>query len=71
VDVAFEEEEDMRRRLDDAPGIGRDAWHAARQTVGLRIVLREPRLQSSGNATTNKTMQMVKRVITFDLTFDF
>ena len=45
VDVGFEEEEDVRRRLHDAPRIGRDARHAGRQAVRLRIVLRLPRLQ--------------------------
>src|ERR1051325_4025505 len=43
VDIALEEKEDVRRRLQDAPRIRRDARHAGRQTVRLGIVLRLPR----------------------------
>ena len=44
VNVRFEQEKDVRRRLHDPPRIRRDSRHAARQTIGLWVVFRLPRV---------------------------
>src|SRR2546427_536625 len=43
VNVALEQEEDVRRSLNDPPRIGRDSRDSRRQAVRLGIVLRLPR----------------------------
>src|SRR2546422_147030 len=40
VNVSLKQKKDVRGRLDDPPGIGRDAWNAGWQAIRLGIVFR-------------------------------
>src|SRR5881296_2125317 len=44
VDISFKEKEDVGRRLEDSPGVGRYARYTGRQAICLRVILGLPGL---------------------------